>query len=1581
MAYKENERFALISQLERETRNKIGQVTKAIHTLQSWPYFRQKLIERKVKNLKCAQYEAHRSVPEHTTKDVISKSSKSYDDEIQKIQDYYGKSDFSNDKMFEIFASEYQTPFVFVTDWFEDNNNIIGIGCDFNEQTCALQLRIPPGLFVLTRNLPVLRAICTILGYTQLEVYDNLTYVGNNFALYEVLNNQNGITQSKSFLVKIVTNSYFDVTNLFRRFKTDYKIYNVAAVTMTYDVSTQVLFELVVRHRSKCINLQKLGIYVDKQGYELDEFEIPQITYMWFDEYLNYLEPDHKFTPPAPLLEEITFDIETVSTDPNRVPTGEDVDDVLFTTAIHHVNKNIIYILVYIPIDRDPSDLKKEMLSLDEYPYFIYENRIQSKVIKVFNNEKKLLIETLKYLRPDSDKHHYLIGYNSINYDMKYLLIRSYMYRLAERELFVYKSHYSLGFSQIKIDLFRIAMMRYPKFSKYTLKYVANVLLNSSKVDVDAVRLRYTFHRMMDTQKLYPNDDPVSKKKNIPSLYQSLYYNVIDTILVTELITQTKAIDYFINYAKRCRVALHKLTNYYNVVQFKLINECFAVGLSKGIFLNTFKHYESYVTFPFLRQWINPQTNCIELMKDYTIEKINFNQVFMDRDVENIPARNTRQIECSVINESYQPQQQQRSQANAEQPAFKYIGGANFCYGEYSVNHIQCYDYRIAYPLLIERKNISDETCQIFKASHLLRLYPFISRPDEFESWDYINHVSSNKTRSKILHHQFIYNGSYCGGQFPFTYKELERRQDSPVILIWTARKGVLSSIIAEFNVRRETIKQQRDVLKSLIKTLDDYILDIQEEEVELEQLNSTLDLNDNSDDFCNNMVEMSNDESNKKYPENEMDCNFLNSDQSDTSDEENNDNDNNDGVNKNINNTNYVEESYSRDDGIGICNNNDGSGGGGGGGGGGSCTNEQNSNDGNIDNHERREVVCAEVLKIANSPPMEGLHSDSGSDEDSDTDHDEQIADEDDAINYDCSKKMSYTSLGDTNEIYTTDLPKIKKRKIISDTPLISSDSESENELTNYRSRATTSSNRIPERRIMESQSQTKNANTIIGLKKKHKMSDIETKYCKFNSDGLSFSFDKTFLRANYKKISEITEELNRFLASINIKLNEVSSEYLFLKTLISSIYGVIGKHSKYLGGVIAYFIRIPIFRSSYFMTSKYNCTLYYCDTDSMLVYNPNANDLSGKLNSMFNWTEIEMKNLGHCDFVSTKVYYYRDPESGKLKYGSNNKGPLAWREAVDFFDNYSNISTLSDMSKAFYEFFKNNYIRMFASDELSDFQFLTHDIKVKSSYVTFTPAAELQLYLAKNHPELASNFRQNIFFFMTRSNLTKTILRPSIELLNDEIFSSDVENGFLSDNSSELEMYLDDKSSKDLSKAFDESKILKDRKRQLKISRAKKINLLKFYYPIFKTCFNIIKFHIKKNNVDNNGRALNIDIDESVARLEFIDAFRNCYYEWFEEKLTIASLLEYQEYRLLDIFNSSFEIKPLTTCGTTMNDDLKRTSKVNNQNTIDQNKIIVEKQYDMMNELDTETKKLLNNFNVTFETNRERINTIHAD
>lgn len=681
---------------------------------------------------------------------------------------------------------------VFVYEWTDDETNhdgrIVGIGCNRDGVACRLEPKIQPGLFVVSADIEVLREICNLEKY-PIIVFD-VTYAANNFAVYDLFRNYD--MARPCHLVKILTQTTSEVNRLYFKFKKNQVSYKYVCISQYWDITKQIMFELLIKRMVQ-----------ERQANPSCalNYTIPDSTMQWFDEDLNIYSDI-----PTPTLPLITFDIETVSSDPHRVPDGSDVDDVLFTTSIHHVHTNTLYTLIYLPLMNKSHDELKQYVKLDGYdmiPEKTDADKECENPLEVYSNEVDLLRRTMDLLTVDGKLHH-LVGYNSFNYDIKYLLMRCLFYGETKYiERFVWREGYCYGLDQIHLDLFRIIIMRY-RFKQYTLNEVSKMILKESKTGVSAVALRYTFFRMLKHQKYFKHEECNEK---MPSVRDTLHYNNADTLLVSKLLAKTRSIEYIINRAMKCQVPLSSMNTNYNKMQYNLWNECFVVGLNSRMFLGVFKASTATIT-------------------------CSIPTPYSPNDYISVPLDLTSDLKNSEEN----PSSSVTTTATPVRTA-KFPGGANFCLGEYDVSKVQMYDYVTAYPLLIDRKNISDETATILPANILLAQYHLIRNPQEFETFDYLTHSGNTKSATIIQYYQYIYNDLYCGGQFPFTVEELRRRQNSPVIIIWQGRRGILSEIVAKFNAVRAETKIFRKILDGALTLVEDTINELIVDRLEMEEL------------------------------------------------------------------------------------------------------------------------------------------------------------------------------------------------------------------------------------------------------------------------------------------------------------------------------------------------------------------------------------------------------------------------------------------------------------------------------------------------------------------------------------------------------------------------------------------------------------------------------------------------------------------------------------------------------------------------------------------------------------------------
>lgn len=701
---------------------------------------------------------------------------------------------------------------VYVYEWCGDNSAIYGFGCNRNGVACYLRTNITPGLFVVSSDVPMLREVCKLHGCLEVIQYRN-TYECNSFGVWDLFNNYERVSTAKCYLVKIVTDSVPSAHRLYNKFRYDTSSYHYACVQQYFDVTKQILFELLVQR------MHRENIAKQRNGdcSQLDK-TAPKTVMQWFDADLNVYD-----TYPAPTIPLITFDIETVSDDPHRVPTGDHPNDVLYTTSIHHTHTNILYTLIYLPLNQYDGKQMHEIIHKTD-GYQILPNRASipadlKNVVECFTTEIDLLKRSMDLLCLPGNLLHILYGYNSISYDIKYLLMRCHFFNLHDyMKKFVWREGYCYGWSQIHLDLFRIIVSRY-RFKSYTLNNVSKEIIKDSKTGVSAVNLRFSFFRMLENQKFYQHDDTDPEFDRFPSVRDTLHYNNADTLLVSKLEAETKSIDFIIAKAMACQVPLSTMTTNYNTMQYKLWNECFVVGLNMGLFLATFKAPTAIIHCP-IASYASP-TDMVPLVISLT-DKLNYakNEVH----APTIPTANETTPLSTSASSSHLTGYRDTAAATANVEKSKFPGGANFCLGAYDVDNVQMYDYVTAYPILMDRKNMSDETLTILPANVLAMIYGSLVRQncvDQFEVYDYMTHSGRSKSETAVLYYQYINNGLHCGGQFPFTLPELERRQDGLVIIIWMGRRGILSQIVAKFTKTRADTKDMYKVLEETYKMLE----------------------------------------------------------------------------------------------------------------------------------------------------------------------------------------------------------------------------------------------------------------------------------------------------------------------------------------------------------------------------------------------------------------------------------------------------------------------------------------------------------------------------------------------------------------------------------------------------------------------------------------------------------------------------------------------------------------------------------------------------------------------------------------
>ena len=210
-------------------------------------------------------------------------------------------------------------------------------------------------------------------------------------------------------------------------------------------------------------------------------------------------------------LEIISFDIETVSHLPQRVPTGDFQSDILFSVSITTKEKQ--YTFFHFP--RDAHLVRRENVQC-----FDTEVELMTAIFAFFDSLASPFI---------------LLGYNSKNYDLTYLAMRAAYLGMPQGDKFGLNSGMIVyGTKMIHIDLMQVIHKYYAgELSSFSLKNVVTQCLNDKslqKVDLNSVHLRFVYQQILESG-LGTGQFP---KWGI-TLDDMIKYNDVDSILVTRL--------------------------------------------------------------------------------------------------------------------------------------------------------------------------------------------------------------------------------------------------------------------------------------------------------------------------------------------------------------------------------------------------------------------------------------------------------------------------------------------------------------------------------------------------------------------------------------------------------------------------------------------------------------------------------------------------------------------------------------------------------------------------------------------------------------------------------------------------------------------------------------------------------------------------------------------------------------------------------------------------------------------------------------------------------------------------------------
>lgn len=314
-------------------------------------------------------------------------------------------------------------------------------------------------------------------------------------------------------------------------------------------------------------------------------------------------------------------------------------------------------------------------------------------------------------------------------------------------------------------------------------------------------------------------------------------------------------------------------------------------------------------------------------------------------------------------------------------------------------------------------------------------------------------------------------------------------------------------------------------------------------------------------------------------------------------------------------------------------------------------------------------------------------------------------------------------------------------------------------------------------------------------------------------------------------------------------------SSSYELQKSRVASIYGGIGLLAPVCAALVTSGIRSTLLQAAQYAVGL-GYVVYYMDTDALFIKHPTVvRNISPELNRQFPHTEIEMKTYGRVWFLQKKTYY--SIEDGVLKYFQNVNGNPEWRNFVWFVYEQRHVADNQGVLGVFVDFFNRAYDRLEACGETVDGRLtdqISQHVKIKASYKTNTHLSKFKDYLRENYPAMAGSFKHTVYYEID-ADVKAVRFRP-------------------------IEHFTD-------------------------VSQLKTVNLFKFYQNMFKTVFNIIKFHVRKNNepftVTMSARPVLLTMIRAfleVHRTRFPDVVR-------ESTINVVDSMNIEEGRIADDFD----------------------------------------------------------------------------
>ena len=654
------------------------------------------------------------------------------------------KLQYDHQRIDSLIKSEY----CYTHEWMCIENQLYGFGV--NEQ--GIQVYINPtikfGLYCMVQLESHLTIFNEVSYITCIEHIPQTSIKPTTTIFHSISNDDDNEWK----MYKLHINEFSNTKKLFSFLSNpdNYTLNNYIKVPCVWNLETFILMEMIVNNESK-----------------------QNCYFVWIDDNLKIIS--NKQQPPLPTI--IAYDFETVSPDTNRIPIGNIYSDILFSASIIicTTTRRQLYSLLYLPVDVDgdidenlESHLKTRISKLNKKNDY---KGIDEQKILFFNNEKDLVKKCLELF--DREEFYIAIGFNSKTYDLPFLMRRCAYLLLPElKNFYINQDIVTYKFNMTHIDLLLLYRKYYSELGQYiSLNKISKICLKETKVDVNAVNIRFMFEEMynsntLDLDKVYKND---------VTLDSCVYYNDVDTLLLLKLWFN---VGYHTSIQDICRSYDISLIR---VSQSK-VNEYISVRVFKQAL-----SFQNFLT--------HNHSNCVL-----------YNDVILDYD---------KIVKSSDTNESF-------------------MGGFNYRSPKTMHENINAMDYVAYYPYIINGFNLSYETVTIIPLSILKKIIEHKEKNISFENikfYRFINHKGNTDTETIYQSREFINktkdHGAILNYNQIITLIQTTSDHDADnvlILMILMNKRGLLSNIIEHQNNLRDLVKQKTKELSQRLVVVRNFI-------------------------------------------------------------------------------------------------------------------------------------------------------------------------------------------------------------------------------------------------------------------------------------------------------------------------------------------------------------------------------------------------------------------------------------------------------------------------------------------------------------------------------------------------------------------------------------------------------------------------------------------------------------------------------------------------------------------------------------------------------------------------------------